>query len=153
MGKPMGNGYPIGAVVTRADILDALREREGYFNTFAGSPVAAAVGNAVLDVIEQEDLMANAMRVGNYLRQRLRDLATRHAGIGAVRGAGLFIGVDVRSPVSAASLINALRERRVLIGAAGRAGDVLKIRPPLCFSVSDADLLVAALDEALGAQA
>src|SRR3984957_15112275 len=74
MGKPMGNGYPIGAVVTRPEILDALREREGYFNTFAGSPVAAAVGNAVLDVIEEEDLMANALRVGNYLRQGLRQL-------------------------------------------------------------------------------
>jgi 4-aminobutyrate aminotransferase-like enzyme len=153
MGKPMGNGYPIGAVVTRPEILDALREREGYFNTFAGSPVAAAVGNAVLDVIEQEGLMANAMRVGKYLRLRLRELATRHAAIGAVRGAGLFIGVEVRAPASAPSLINALRERRVLIGAAGRAGDVLKIRPPLCFSATDADLLVAALDEALGAQA
>jgi 4-aminobutyrate aminotransferase-like enzyme len=153
MGKPMGNGYPIGAVVTRAEILDALGEREGYFNTFAGSPAAAAIGNAVLDVIEQEGLMANAMRVGNYLRLRLRELAMRHGAIGAVRGAGLFIGVDIRAPTSAAALINAMRERRVLIGAAGRAGDVLKIRPPLCFSVTDADLLLAALDEALGAQA
>jgi 4-aminobutyrate aminotransferase-like enzyme len=152
MGKPMGNGYPIGAVVTRPEILDALHEREGYFNTFAGSPVAAAVGNAVLDVIEQEDLMANALRVGDYLRQCLRQLATRHAAIGAVRGAGLFIGVDIRAPASAPALINALRERRVLIGAAGRAGDVLKIRPPLCFSAADADLLVAALDDALGEQ-
>jgi 4-aminobutyrate aminotransferase-like enzyme len=152
MGKPMGNGYPIGAVVTRPEILDALREREGYFNTFGGSPVAAAVGNAVLDVIENEDLMANARRVGDYLRQCLRQLATRHAAIGAVRGAGLFIGVDIRAPGSAPALINALRERRVLIGAAGRAGDVLKIRPPLCFSAADADLLVAALDDALGAR-
>jgi len=152
MGKPMGNGYPIGAVVTRPEILDALREREGYFNTFAGSPVAAAVGNAVLDVIEEEDLMANALRVGNYLRQGLRQLATRHAAIGAVRGAGLFIGVDIRAPGSAPALINALRERRVLIGAAGRAGNVLKIRPPLCFSAADADLVVAALDDALGAK-
>jgi 4-aminobutyrate aminotransferase-like enzyme len=152
MGKPMGNGYPIGAVVTRPEILDALREREGYFNTFAGSPVAAAVGNAVLDVIEEEDLMANALRVGDYLRQSLRQLATRHAAIGAVRGAGLFIGVDIRAPGSASALINALRERRVLIGAAGRTGDVLKIRPPLCFSAADADLVVAAVDDALGAK-
>ena len=104
MGKPMGNGYPIGAVVTRPEILDALlRAQVGYFNTFAGSPVAAAVGNAVLDVIEQEDLMANALRVGDYLRQSLRQLATRHAAIGDVRGAGLFIGVDIRAPGSASA--------------------------------------------------
>ncbi len=151
LGKPMGNGYPIGAVITRPEILDALGEREGYFNTFAGSPVAAAVGNAVLDVIEQDGLLANAARVGDYLRQGLRKLAARRPALGAVRGAGLFIGVDVREPASASDLINALRRRRVLIGAAGRSGEVLKIRPPLCFSAAQADLLLAALDDALGA--
>jgi 4-aminobutyrate aminotransferase-like enzyme len=151
LGKPMGNGYPIGAVITRPQVLDALREREGYFNTFAGTPVAAAVGNAVLDVIEQEGLMANAARVGEYLRQQLRELGTRQPAIGAVRGAGLFIGVDIAAPGSASGIINALRQRRVLIGAAGRAGNVLKVRPPLCFSAADADLLVAALDDTLKA--
>jgi 4-aminobutyrate aminotransferase-like enzyme len=151
LGKPMGNGYPIGAVIMRPEILDALREREGYFNTFAGSPVAAAVGNAVLDVIEQEGLLANAARVGQHLRQGLAALAARRPALGTVRGAGLFIGVDIREPASASDLINALRQRRVLIGAAGRSGDVLKIRPPLCFSTAQADLLIAALDDALGA--
>jgi 4-aminobutyrate aminotransferase-like enzyme len=151
LGKPMGNGYPIGAVITRPEILDALLEREGYFNTFAGSPVAAAVGNAVLDVIEREGLIANAARVGDYLRQGLQRLAARRPALGAVRGAGLFIGVDVRAPASASGLINALRQRRVLIGAAGRSGEVLKIRPPLCFSSAQADLLLSALDDALGA--
>ena len=151
MGKPMGNGYPIGAVITRPEILDALGEREGYFNTFAGTPVAAAVGNAVLDVIEQEDLLANASRVGGYLLQRLRALAARQPAIGAVRGAGLFIGVDIAAPRSAAEVIDALRQRRVLIGAAGRSGGVLKVRPPLCFSTADADLLIGALEGALNA--
>ena len=156
MGKPMGNGYPIGAVATRPAILDALREREGYFNTFGGTAGAAAIGNAVLDVIHEEGLMANAQHVGEYLRQRLRELAVRHPRIGDVRGAGLFIGVELvdahakAQPWGAAStLINAMRDRRVLIGAAGRWGNVLKIRPPLCFSMAQADQLLAALDDAL----
>jgi 4-aminobutyrate aminotransferase-like enzyme len=152
LGKPMGNGYPIGAVITRPEILGSLREREGYFNTFAGNPVAAAVGNAVLDVINEEGLLANAACVGDYLKQQLQQLASLRPALGAVRGAGLFLGVDVRAPASAATLINGLRERRVLIGAAGRTGEVLKIRPPLCFSRKQADLLVSALDEALQAQ-
>jgi len=158
MGKPMGNGYPIGAVVTRPEILDSLREREGYFNTYGGTAGAAAIGNAVLDVIEQEELMANSQRLGEYLRQSLRELAGRHPRIGDVRGAGLFIGVelvDPRDPLqpwrAASAIINAMRERRVLIGAAGRWGNVLKIRPPLCFSNAQADQLVSALDDALDA--
>jgi 4-aminobutyrate aminotransferase-like enzyme len=158
MGKPMGNGYPIGAVVTRPSILDALREREGYFNTFGGTAGAAAIGNAVLDVIEQEGLMANAQRVGEYLRQHLRELGERDPRIGDVRGAGLFIGVelvDPRDPLqpwgAATTIINAMRERRVLIGAAGRWGNVLKVRPPLCFSNAHADQLVSALRDALDA--
>jgi 4-aminobutyrate aminotransferase-like enzyme len=158
MGKPMGNGYPVGAVVTRPEILDALREREGYFNTFGGTPAAAAAGNAVLDVIEQEGLLANAQQVGEYLREQLRALMGRHLHIGDVRGAGLFTGVELveaqnrSAPWGAAStIINAMRDRRVLIGAAGRWGNVLKIRPPLCFSTANADQLVSSLDDALRA--
>jgi len=158
MGKPMGNGYPVGAVVTRPEILDALREREGYFNTFGGTPAAAAAGNAVLDVIEQEGLLANAQHVGQYLREQLRALTGHHAGIGDVRGAGLFIGVEMvetqdrAAPWGSTSrLINAMRDRHVLIGAAGRWGNVLKIRPPLCFSTAHADQLVSCLDDALRA--
>jgi len=151
LGKPMGNGYPIGAVITRPEVLDALREREGYFNTFAGTPAAAAAGNAVLDIIEREALLANAAHVGAYLRAQLQSLARSQPALGAVRGAGLFIGVDVMTPYSAAAIINALRERRVLIGAAGATGQVLKIRPPLCFSNADADRLTTALDSALAA--
>jgi 4-aminobutyrate aminotransferase-like enzyme len=155
LGKPMGNGYPIGAVVTRPEILDALCARVGYFNTFGGSPVAAAAGQAVLDVIEREGLMENALRVGGNLRRALGDLAVRHQEIGDVRGTGFYIGVELiqegGSPAAelAKAVINGLRERRVLIGAAGRFGNVLKIRPPLCFSPANADHLVAALDEVL----
>jgi len=156
MGKPMGNGYPIAAVVTRPEILAAFCRQVGYFNTFAGSPVAAAIGQAVLDVIEDEGLMRNALQVGDYLRQRLRELSRRHPVIGDVRGAGLYIGVEMMrtsdgSPQAqlATAIINALRDRQVLIGAAGRYGDILKLRPPLCFSVAHADQLTAALDDVL----
>ena len=155
-GKPMGNGYPLAAVVTRPSILDAFCRHVGYFNTFGGSPVAAAVGLAVLEVIEREGLMQNAARVGTYLKERLADLRLRHPAIGEVRGAGLYLGIELiqggdAQPASALakSVINGMRDRQVLIGAAGRFGQVLKVRPPLCFSAAHADLLVAALDETL----
>jgi 4-aminobutyrate aminotransferase-like enzyme len=158
LGKPMGNGYPVGAVVTRPEILEAFCAKFGYFNTFAGSPVAAAVGQAVLDVIQQEGLMENSRRVGERLQRGFRELATRHAAIADVRGAGLYLGIELvaggsGAPAPAAALskavVNGLRQRGVLIGAAGRYGSVLKIRPPLCFSHANAEQLVAALDETL----
>jgi 4-aminobutyrate aminotransferase-like enzyme len=163
LGKPMGNGYPVGGVVTRPDILATFCEKYGYFNTFGGSPVAAAAGLAVLQVIEDEGLIENARLVGDYLRRRLGELSSRHSSIGEVRGAGLYVGVDVvapqghpgeasPSPALAQVLINGLRERRVLIGAAGKFGHVLKIRPPLCFATADADVLVDALDDVLKRQ-
>jgi 4-aminobutyrate aminotransferase-like enzyme len=161
MGKPMGNGYPVGAVVTRPEILDAFCAKFGYFNTFAGSPVAAAVGQAVLDVIQREGLMENALAVGEGLKRDFKALSIRHPAIADVRGAGLYIGIELveesagrsgartPAPALAKAVLNGLRERRVLIGAAGRHGSVLKIRPPLCFSSANADQLVAALDDTL----
>jgi 4-aminobutyrate aminotransferase-like enzyme len=154
MGKPMGNGYPIGAVVTRPEILSAFCETVGYFNTFGGTPAAAAAGQAVLEVIEQEGLMENARRVGAHLRAMLGELARRHPVLGEIRGAGLYVGVDILDedgpdPAAARRIINELRDRHVLIGAAGRFGHVLKIRPPLCFSPADAERLIDALAEAL----
>jgi 4-aminobutyrate aminotransferase-like enzyme len=158
MGKPMGNGYPIGALATRPEILEAYCKEVGYFNTFGGSAVAAAVGQAVLDVIEQEGLMGNAQRVGIYLRDGLRRLAASHKTIVEVRGAGLYLGVQVQSVRGDATaahtaelIINDLRKQRVLIGAAGRHGDALKLRPPLCFATEHADMLLAAMDEVLTA--
>ena len=155
-GKPMGNGYPIGAVATRPEILDGFCSKYGYFNTFAGTPVAAAVGQAVLDVIEREGLMENARQVGEHLKRELRSLAARHPAIADVRGAGLYLGVELvaqesgsPAPEMAAAVLNGLRDRHVLIGAAGRHGNVLKIRPPLCFSTANADRLIAALEDVL----
>jgi len=155
MGKPMGNGHPMGAVVTRPEILEAFCATVGYFNTFAGTPAAAAAGLSVLDVIEQEGLMANTHAVGGHLLAGLRELGLRHPVIREVRGAGLYIGVELtpRSDALATRVINGLRARRVLIGAAGRDGNVLKIRPPLCFSAVHADTLIAALDATLSALA
>ncbi len=159
MGKPMGNGYPMGGVVTRPEILSALCEHVGYFNTFGGTPVAAAAGMAVLDVLECEGLMANAADVGAYLRERLRELMTRFPAIGDVRGAGLYNAVElVDDPTTtqpatllASAVINGLRQRQVLIGAAGPHGNILKLRPPLCFSREHVDTLVRATVETLTA--
>jgi 4-aminobutyrate aminotransferase-like enzyme len=155
MGKPMGNGHPLAAMVARPEILETFGKRTRYFNTFGGNPVSCAVGMAVLDVIEREALIANAADVGAYLRDGLRGLANMHEIIGDVRGAGLFIGVELvtdrhtRSPATAetARIVNGLRDRRVLISASGPHANVLKIRPPLVFSRDNADQFLAAFDE------
>lgn len=152
MGKPMGNGFPIGAVAGIPEHFRAFAKGVGYFNTFGGNPVAAAAGMAVLDVLAEEKLQANARKVGAHLMKGLKALAARHAAITEVRGTGLYIGVELADAETATSVINALREKRILIGAAGPRGDVLKIRPPLCLAKEHADMLVAALDDALTAQ-
>jgi 4-aminobutyrate aminotransferase-like enzyme/Ser/Thr protein kinase RdoA (MazF antagonist) len=156
-GKPMGNGFPVAAVVTRADVVDQFAQRTGFFSTFGGNPVACAAALAVLDVIRDEEVMANVADVGAYLIGRLTELASRHAAIGDVRGRGLMVGIELvkdrstRQPAAetARAVVNGLRERGVLIGSTGPAENVLKIRPPLVFGREHADLLVEALDEAL----
>lgn len=156
MGKPMGNGFPMSAMAVRPELLTRFCETFGYFNTFGGNPVAAAAGGAVLDVIETEGLQANAAKVGAHLIGRLRDLAGADGRIGVVRGAGLFIGLDLVASGEpdadlATRVINGLRERRVMVGACGRYGHTLKIRPPLCLSEGEADVFVDALTETLAA--
>lgn len=159
MGKPMGNGFPMGGVVTRPDLLQRFCEETGYFNTFGGNPVAAAAGHAVLRVIEEENLIERSAAVGGHFQQSLQALQTRHAVIGGVRGAGLFIGLDFVDPATgepdtafATTVINKLKQNGILIGAAGKYGATLKIRPPLCFSNEDADLFSATLDSILNAR-
>ena len=156
LGKPMGNGFPMGGVVTRPELLQKFCEETGYFNTFAGSPVAAAAGSAVLKVLKEEKLLENSATVGAYLKQGLLNLKQRFPRVGDVRGAGLFIGLDLIDPSNGAPdptfaglTINALREKCILIGAAGSFGHTLKIRPPLCFSKEDADVFLVALDMTL----
>ena len=155
MGKPMGNGWPMGGVAVRHDILESFCRTVGYFNTFGGSPVAAAAGLAVLDVIEDEGLMQNAETVGAHLLTCLQRLREKHPTIGGVRGAGLFIGLDfvgddgAPDAALAKRVINGLRDRRILIGAAGPNANTLKIRPPLPFSRANADTFVSAVDDVL----
>ena len=158
MGKPMGNGFPMGGVATRPDLLDRFTAEVKYFNTFGGNPVAAAAGLAVLDVIRDEGLVENAAATGGYLLEGLRALSNRHAAIGDVRGSGLFIGLELvrdratRAPAAAtaSAMINGLRRHGILIGAAGAYGNVLKIRPPLPFARENADQVLAACDAVLG---
>lgn len=155
MGKPMGNGYPIAGVVAREEVLERFAREARYFNTFGGNPVACAAASAVLDILRDEDLLANASKVGKHMKAGFEGLSKRHAAIGDVRGVGLFLGVDILdengapSPGAAGNLVNELRRRHVLISASGPLGHVLKIRPPLPFSISDADELLQICDEML----
>jgi 4-aminobutyrate aminotransferase-like enzyme len=157
MGKPMGNGHPVAGMAARPEILAEFGQRLRYFNTFGGNPVSAAAGMAVLDVIEQDKLRDNARVVGAHLRAGLESLAQRYPIIGDIRSAGLFVGMELvrsresKEPASdeSARVVNGLRERRVLISAAGPSANILKIRPPLVFSKDNADLFLTALEEAL----
>jgi 4-aminobutyrate aminotransferase-like enzyme len=157
LGKPMGNGFPVAGVVLADDVVARFGRDQRYFNTFGGNTVAIAAAQATFDVIRDDDLLGHTTRVGGELQTALRELATRHECIGDVRGAGLYLGVeivgdrDAKTPdaVRASALVNGLRERRVLISATGFNANVLKIRPPLVFSSDDADRLLSALDDAL----
>jgi 4-aminobutyrate aminotransferase-like enzyme len=156
LGKPMGNGYPVAALVVRPGVVAAFGAKARYFNTFGGNAVAAATASAVLDVIEDEGLLDNARDTGAYLVGGLRDLASRHDCLGNVRGAGLFIGADiVRDGAADAALalrvVNGLRAAKVLISATGKAGNVLKIRPPLVFTREHADIFLGRMAGVLSA--
>lgn len=157
MGKPMGNGYPISAVVTSSSVIDAFRQHSHYFNTFAGTPVACAAALAVLEIVEEQGLQANALETGKYLFDGLTEIAANQPLIGDIRGTGLFIGIDLvldrstREPATAVAdrAINLLRQNGVLIGTTGQYDNILKIRPPLVFSKENADLLLQKLEIAL----
>jgi 4-aminobutyrate aminotransferase-like enzyme/Ser/Thr protein kinase RdoA (MazF antagonist) len=149
LGKPMGNGYPVAAVVTRRELAERFPYAGRTFSTFGGNPVAARAALAVLDVITDERLVERASHVGDRLRAEIRALAK--PDVVAVRGRGLITGVELSSAELARRVVDALRADGVLIGRTGRREDVLKIRPPLVFGAGHTDLLVAALDRALPA--
>ncbi|HEV2491166.1 MAG TPA: aminotransferase class III-fold pyridoxal phosphate-dependent enzyme [Candidatus Acidoferrales bacterium] len=161
MGKPIGNGFPLAAVITTAKIAASFDNGMEFFSTFGGNPVAAAAGLAVLDVLDEEQLQVNALRVGNHFIGRLKELQERHALIGDVRGSGLFLGVDfvrdraTREPAAeeADYVVNRLRDCGVLTGTDGPHHNVIKLRPPLIFSQQDVELFVTALDSILGEDA
>jgi len=157
MGKPMGNGHPIAAVAGRARVFAEFAQGRRYFNTYGGNSVSCATALAVLEVIRSERLLENARRSGEYLQRGLRTLAQRHAAIREVRGAGLFIGVELAANAASGSsgsaetkrLVNGMCRRGVLVGSTGRNGNVLKIRSPLTLEPQHADLLLDALDQTL----
>jgi 4-aminobutyrate aminotransferase-like enzyme len=149
LGKPIGNGHPMGAVITTPEIAASFANGMEYFNTFGGNPVSCAVGLAVLDVIRDEGLQENARDVGEYLVRGLRGLAERHPSICDVRGLGLFLGFELIDAQVADELVNRMKERGVLLSTDGPRHNVIKIKPPLIFSRGDADLLLERLDTEL----
>jgi 4-aminobutyrate aminotransferase-like enzyme len=144
LGKPMGNGYPVAAVIARQELFDRLKAETEVFSTFGGNPVAACAALGVLDVIEDERLIEHVASVGEELIAALSDL-----NIGDVRGRGLLVGVELESPEPAEDVVNRMRDRGVLINRTGPHGHVLKIRPPLVFASEHVELLVGALAAAV----
>ena len=154
MGKPMGNGFPVAGVAARPEVLADFGAKARYFNTFGGNAVAVAAASAVLDVIEDDALVENARVIGGYLKQGFQALAETHACLGDIRGAGLFLGVEIVSDparktpdaATATRIINGLRDERVLISGCGKWANILKIRPPIVFTRENADELIQKLD-------
>ncbi|MEO8468930.1 MAG: aminotransferase class III-fold pyridoxal phosphate-dependent enzyme [Chloroflexota bacterium] len=157
MGKPLGNGHPLGAVVTTRAVADAFVNGMEYFNTFGGNPVSAAVGLAVLDVIEDEHLRERAAKLGERFLSGLRELATRHDQIGDVRGLGLYLGIVLvrdratrePAPELASAVVEGAVARGILLSIDGPEHDVIKIKPPLVIEAADIDRTIEALDEIL----
>jgi len=158
LGKPMANGHPVGAVVTDAEIMAAFRTRLRYFNTFGGNPVSCAAAMAVLDELEEQDLMAQAKTVGEHAMKRLGSLQQKYEFIGDIRGSGLVFGaemvLDNNTMEPATNLtdkvINVLRHNGIILSKLGRHKNTLKIRPPMPFNTENADLLFDTLDHVLG---
>lgn len=157
MGKPLGNGHPIGAVVTTRAIAASFNNGLEYFSTFGGNPVSCAIGLSVLDVIHEEDLQAKAWSTGHYLKQRLLALNDHYECIGDVRGLGLFLGVELVKQGGSVEpdreltgkVVNRMKEQGVLLSSDGPYHNVLKIKPPLVFGCEEADILVDNLDKVL----
>jgi 4-aminobutyrate aminotransferase-like enzyme len=153
----MGNGHPVAAVVTRREIVSALVGHTTVFSTFGGNPVSAVAALAVLDVIEDERVLARVVQTGSAVRSALGELAARHPEIGDVRGVGLAWGIELvsdpatRSPdgARARAVRDRMRHLGVLVGTTGRHGNVIKVRPPLALTVDEVPVLARAVDMAL----
>jgi 4-aminobutyrate aminotransferase-like enzyme len=157
MGKPMGNGYPVAGIAVAPEVIEGFGQGMSYFNTFGGNTVAIAAAQATFDVIREDGLLQNAHKIGHLIRNGMVELAQRHPLIGDVRGTGLYIGVELvkdratKEPDAAGTtaVVNGLRERRVLISVTGSRANILKIRPPLIFSESNASRLLTEMDTVL----
>ncbi len=156
MAKGIGNGVPLGAMTTRPEVAEVLTNRI-HFNTFGGNPVSMIQGLATLEIIDEENIQENALRVGTHLKAGLESLQDKHALIGEVRGLGLMLGVELvvdrasKEPASAecADVLELAKERGLLVGKGGLQGNTLRIKPPMCLTRDDADYIIACLDEAL----
>ena len=155
MGKPVGNGFPLGVIVTSPEILNAFVKETDLFSTFGGNPVACAAGMAVLDVIENEELIVNARETGEYLRLGLRSLMSKHSIIGDIRGYGMLAGIELvrdhntlePADTETDQLMDHLRDYGVFVGSEGSFFNILKIRPPMIFKPEHTDVLIKALDQ------
>jgi 4-aminobutyrate aminotransferase-like enzyme len=158
LGKPMGAGHPLAAVVTTPEIAEKFAARSGYFNTFGGNPVSAAVGKAVIDIIDKENILENVVRIGAFTRTGLEMLQEKYEVIGDVRGRGLFLGLDLvkdrilktPDPEAARQMANMMKDEGVLLSTHGRYENTLKIRPPMVFSRDNAEQLLVALEVCFG---
>jgi 4-aminobutyrate aminotransferase-like enzyme len=157
LGKPMGNGHPIAAVVTTDEVTQSFENGMEFFSSYGGNPVSCAIGLAVLEVIEEEKLQENALATGNYLKQELSVLAEERPEVGDVRGSGFFLGIEfVKNPNTlepytelAQRLQNQLKENGILVGTDGPYENVIKIKPPMCFTQDNAQQLVDELERCL----
>ena len=151
LGKPMGNGHPIGAVITTHEIAKSFESGPEFFSSFGGNPVSCAIGKAVLEVIEEENLQQHAKETGNHLVHLLKEIQSKHCEIGDVRGNGLFLGVEIvdnegkPNTILASQLKNLLRKNNILISTDGPYDNVLKIKPPLSFTKSDCEVLTQSM--------
>jgi 4-aminobutyrate aminotransferase-like enzyme len=150
LGKPVGNGHPLAAVITTRAIADSFNTGMEYFNSFGGNPVSCAIGMAVLNVLQDEGLQAHALKIGNYLKQQLSSLQEKFQTIKEVRGLGLFLGIELVTPPTAAIsaeayatlVVNRMKDRNILLSTDGPLHNVIKIKPPLVINQADCDLLV-----------
>ena len=149
LGKPMGNGHPIGAVITRREITQRFAEQTVFFSTFGGNPVSASAALAVLDVLADERVLERVIRVSGPFTEAIRAVARRHPAVVDVRGVGLAIGIEITDGTTAKAIKEGLRQRAVLVGTSGRDGNVLKVRPPLAFTEAEIPVFIEALDAAL----
>jgi 4-aminobutyrate aminotransferase-like enzyme len=157
MGKPLGNGHPIAAVVTTREIADAFDDGVKYFNTFGGNPVSCAIGTTVLDIVADNRLQQNALEVGEYFKTSLEKLKSAHPLIGDVRGQGLYLGIELvrdRTTLEPASseamaICEAMKDRGVIVYPTGVYDNVLKLKPPMVFRPTDVDFFVETLDQVL----
>ncbi len=152
MGKPMGNGHPVSALLTHRKIVDSLDEAydgSAYFNTFGGNPVSAAAALSVLDILEEDSLIDQARRVGHHLKTQLEQTLEKTESIKEIRGKGLFLGIELNDPILAANIMEDMMQEGVLVGKTGPTNSVIKLRPPMTFNTEHAELLVDKLNRCL----